>query len=181
MKAKRKCVLCPSHEYEYCTKCKDKSLVESWRLLFDKEDCRDIYNILSEFAFGRLSANDAKLKLDRYNVPKLEEMQPVLRKNYEDVLAQATIGKKLSITEGSEIEIGPLKEYKKNLFKMESEDKYAKTEEQPITDITSDEEIVCESNPVQKDVIRPGRRRIQEEDNRTAAIRARRFFRRNYE
>lgn len=181
MKAKRKCVLCPSHEYEYCTKCKDKSLVERWRLLFDKEDCRDIYNILSEFAFGRLSANDAKLKLDRYKVPKLEEMQPALRKNYEDVLAQATIGKKLNITEESEIEIEPIREYKKNLFKTESEDKYAKTEVQSVTDITSDEKIIDESNPVQKDITRPSRRRNQEEDDRITAIRARRFFRRNYE
>ena len=91
MKAMRKCVLCPSHEYEYCTKCKDKSIIESWRLLFDKESCRDIYHILSEFAFGRLSADDAKNQLDNYEMPNLDDMQTALRKNYEEVLSQASI------------------------------------------------------------------------------------------
>ena len=60
MSSRRKCTLCPSHIYEYCPKCKDKKVIEPWRLLFDSENCRDAYHIISEFAFGRLSANEAK-------------------------------------------------------------------------------------------------------------------------
>ena len=90
-KSSRKCILCPSHTYEYCPNCKDNKVVEPWRLLFDKETCRDAYHIISEFAFGRLSANEAKRELDKINVPNKEEMQPALRKNLEDLYSQASV------------------------------------------------------------------------------------------
>lgn len=88
MKSMRKCTLCPSHVYEYCNKCKPNSLIEPWRLLYDSETCRDVYNILSEFAFGRKTALEARKELEQYNVPSKEEMNSSLRKNLEDIYAQ---------------------------------------------------------------------------------------------
>ena len=85
MTSKRKCTLCPSHKYEYCTKCKDKHQIEPWRLLFDTETCRDVYNILAEFAFGRKSAIEARKELDQYEIPNKEDMVSSLRKNLEDI------------------------------------------------------------------------------------------------
>lgn len=90
-KSQRKCKLCPTaHIYEYCTSCIKKEDIIQWKLQFDNENCRDVYKVLSEFAFGRLSANDAKRQLDKLEVPNKEDMQPALRHNFEDVLAQAT-------------------------------------------------------------------------------------------
>ena len=90
-KSQRKCKLCPTaHIYEYCTSCIKKEDIIQWKLQFDTENCRDVYKVLSEFAFGRLSANDAKRQLDKLEVPNKEDMQLPLRKNYEDVLSQAT-------------------------------------------------------------------------------------------
>lgn len=90
-KSQRKCKLCPTaHTYEYCTSCIKKEDIIPWKLQFDTENCRDVYKVLSEFAFGRLSANDAKRQLDKLEVPNKEDMQLPLRKNYEDVLSQAT-------------------------------------------------------------------------------------------
>jgi hypothetical protein len=151
----RKCILCPSHEYEYCTKCKDKSLVENWRLLFDKEECRDIYHVLSEFAFGRLTANEAKSQLDNYTLPNPEEMQPALRKNLEDVMSQATIQVKSSSKNKQD---EPKKENK-----VRSEIK---------------EEL---SNESEEEYVPSYRRKSQPEEGRVKAVRTRRSFRRNYE
>lgn len=88
MKSMRKCTLCPSHQYEYCTICKKDSIVESWRLLFDSENCRDIYHILSEYAFNRKTAIEAYNELQKYNIPDKELIQTSLRKNYEDLLKE---------------------------------------------------------------------------------------------
>ncbi len=82
---KRKCILCPSHEYEYCGKCKPKEIVETWRFIFDSENCRDIYKILENYKAKKLSAEEAKKQLDKYTIPNLEDMQSVLRELIEDI------------------------------------------------------------------------------------------------
>ena len=86
MESMRKCTLCPSHKYKYCSKCKNQSLIEPWRFLYDTETCRDVYHILSEFAFGRLSAPEAKEQLSKYNVPPVEEMQKALAESYNKIM-----------------------------------------------------------------------------------------------
>ena len=88
MKSMRKCTLCPSHLYEYCNKCKPESQIVPWRLSFDSENCRDIYHILAEFAFGRKTAIEARKELDNYQIPNKEEMTSSLRKNLEDIYEQ---------------------------------------------------------------------------------------------
>ena len=107
MPSKRKCTLCPSHIYEYCPSCKDKKIIEPWRLLFDSENCRDAYHIISEFAFGRLSANEAKSQLDKIDVPNKEDMQPALRKNLEDLYAQSTINEQIKQNDNDELTLSP--------------------------------------------------------------------------
>ena len=95
MEPMRKCTLCPSHKYSYCNKCKAPSLIEPWRMLFDSETCRDVYHILSEFAFGRKTAIEARSELENYEVPNKEDMTSSLRKNLEDVYEQTkNYGKK---------------------------------------------------------------------------------------
>ena len=49
MANKRKCILCPTHEYEYCGKCKPQETIQTWRYIFDSENCRDIYKILENY------------------------------------------------------------------------------------------------------------------------------------
>lgn len=90
MKRKRKCILCPSHEYEYCSNCKPDNAVETWRFLFDSENCRDVYKTLESFAYKKISANEAKEQLEKLNVPEKKLMQAPFRQHLDDVYSQAT-------------------------------------------------------------------------------------------
>lgn len=91
MSNKRKCILCPSHEYEYCGKCKPKEIIETWRYIFDSENCRDVYKILENFAGNKISATEANKLLLQYNVPDVNEVHPSLRKNLEDIYKQSEV------------------------------------------------------------------------------------------
>ena len=84
----RKCILCPTHEYEYCGKCKPREIIETWRFIFDSKNCRDIYKILENFTAKKISAMEARKRLDEYTIPNLEDIQPTLRKNLEDIYSQ---------------------------------------------------------------------------------------------
>lgn len=88
MAEKRQCILCPTHKYEYCGKCKPQEIIQTWRYIFDSENCRDIYNILEKYVAKKITAVEAKQQLSNYSLPPLEEMQPTLRKNLEDILNQ---------------------------------------------------------------------------------------------
>ena len=88
MANKRKCILCPTHEYEYCGKCKPQETIQTWRYIFDSENCRDIYKILENYVAKKINAIEAKQQLSNYVLPPIEEIQPTLRKNLEDILSQ---------------------------------------------------------------------------------------------
>lgn len=88
MANKRKCILCPTHEYEYCGKCKPQETIQTWRYIFDSENCRDIYKILENYVAKKVNALEAKQQLSNYVLPPMEEIQPTLRKNLEDILNQ---------------------------------------------------------------------------------------------
>ena len=88
MANKRKCILCPTHEYEYCGKCKPQETIQTWRYIFDSENCRDIYKILENYVAKKINAIEAKQQLSNYVLPPIEEIQPTLRKNLEDILNQ---------------------------------------------------------------------------------------------
>lgn len=85
MANKRNCILCPSHEYEYCGKCKPDKVVETWRFIFDSENCRDIYKVIENYVAKKVTALEARQQLEKYELPNFEDIQFSLRKNIEEI------------------------------------------------------------------------------------------------
>ena len=85
MANKRNCILCPSHEYEYCGKCKPDKIVERWRYLFDSENCRDIYKVIENYVAKKVTALEARQQLEKYKLPNFEDIRSSVRKNIEEI------------------------------------------------------------------------------------------------
>lgn len=85
MANKRNCILCPSHEYEYCGKCKPDKIVETWRFIFDSENCRDIYKVIEKYVAKKVTALEARKQLEKYELPNFEDIQSSLRKSIEEI------------------------------------------------------------------------------------------------
>ena len=56
---KRTCVLCGT-SYKYCSHCAKTEIVSTWKNLFDKETCRDLYDLLVRYKEGAVTLEDAQ-------------------------------------------------------------------------------------------------------------------------
>lgn len=69
----RKCIIC-GKQYHYCPSCGDGDMKESWRFLYDSEDCRTLFDVCSKFDNGKLSLSNAKKQLSKLTVPPISEV-----------------------------------------------------------------------------------------------------------
>lgn len=58
-KKNRICIACGKH-YTYCISCSDQRDLEAWHAIYCSSNCRDIYNIASDYIFGSATKEDAK-------------------------------------------------------------------------------------------------------------------------
>ena len=63
----RECKIC-GKKYEYCGHCPNKNPLEPWRNLYCSENCRDAFKVMGDFTAKKISANEAKAKLDKYGL-----------------------------------------------------------------------------------------------------------------
>lgn len=88
MKGERFCIVC-GKKYVYCTNCKKGDPKESWRYQYDSEDCRGLFRICADFAFGHITATQAKLKLKKYNLTDLTGYSDDVKNNIAAINATA--------------------------------------------------------------------------------------------
>jgi len=63
----RTCKIC-NKQYEYCGHCPSKNLIEPWRNLYCSEECRDAFEIMGKYVSGKITAIEARKKLDDYGL-----------------------------------------------------------------------------------------------------------------
>lgn len=64
---KRVCYTCGS-KYEYCTRCAKYASQPKWRWMWDTEECKDLYDVVSGYKMGVLSKDDVQAVVDKYSV-----------------------------------------------------------------------------------------------------------------
>lgn len=65
----RKCIVCGT-EYSYCPSCTQDRKKPKWMSRFDKEDCKDIFEIGCAFEQKKISALEANKQLDGKKIPE---------------------------------------------------------------------------------------------------------------
>ena len=79
-RGERTCVVCGA-TYVYCPNCKKGDPAETWRFMYDSEECRDIFKICSRFAFGHINAEEAQKKLEKFNITDRTKYAESIRQN----------------------------------------------------------------------------------------------------
>lgn len=67
MALNKKCMVC-GKAYKYCNTCPSDLNSPSWKMLFDKENCKNIYNILSARTANKLTDQEAVNQLNQCNL-----------------------------------------------------------------------------------------------------------------
>lgn len=80
-RGERTCSVC-GKKYHYCNLCNhtdEKLKKETWRNIYCSENCRNIFKILSGHAFKHIDDKQAKERLDKCDLSKLNSFRDDLR------------------------------------------------------------------------------------------------------
>ena len=81
----RKCLICQK-AYRFCGHCANEEHREdTWRTIFCSENCREIFNILSMQGNGHIESSEAKSKLAKLDLSKLEGFRDDFKKQIESI------------------------------------------------------------------------------------------------
>lgn len=67
----RICSVC-KRTYKYCPSCKEDAKKPTWLFAFCSENCRNIYNITSDFENNQITDIEAKAKLEKLDLSRKE-------------------------------------------------------------------------------------------------------------
>ena len=75
MKHARICVIC-GKEYSYCPNCTEYAELPRWMFLFDKENCKDIWEVINKYRSGEFTAAQAKAELQKLDMSYKDSITP---------------------------------------------------------------------------------------------------------
>lgn len=84
--AKRKCMTCGS-SYSYCASCYKDRLKPSWYSNFCSEECHELDTILSRNTFKLITDIEAKHKIERLDLSKINFKNELVRKRIDELLS----------------------------------------------------------------------------------------------
>ena len=90
MQANRVCKTC-GKKYFYCSNC-DKTLNSpQWMLMWHDENCKNVFEIVSDYAQGRISKKEAKNKLEKCNLRVEYTFTEKIRNYVDEIMAEPKV------------------------------------------------------------------------------------------
>lgn len=87
MKNLRKCYTCGA-EYDYCPSCSGGG--PEWKLLWDKEECKDVFEAISAYNLDLATAAEVKEVLDAHEVTSYDGYKPAIRKQLQKIMSASS-------------------------------------------------------------------------------------------
>lgn len=91
----RVCYTCGA-TYDYCPSCSHSSDKPHWMLLWDTEECKDVYAAVSAYNFGYADAADVKEVLDKYGADSRKYSAPI-QKQLQKIFSPSKVEKAKSV------------------------------------------------------------------------------------
>ena len=89
MAFERKCIV-DLKDYRYCNNCNEFNPTETWRFLFCCENCKDIYHTVEDYNAGKITADEAKDRFEKYDLSGLDHFQKFVKRDIEGIFEAAT-------------------------------------------------------------------------------------------
>lgn len=122
MKHNKICSVCHS-SYSYCPSCREDQKKPTWMFTFCSENCHDIYEATYAYASKKITAKEAKEKLDKLDISKYDNFG----ESYKKVISEIN-------------EVIKVKD-KKNVAKPISSKKEESFVKDPVADISKDLDV----------------------------------------
>ena len=76
---KRICVVCGA-EYEYCPKCGKHSGQPGWKISFDEEACKKLFDVISGYNMNIKTIDDVSAVVEEYNIKDFSKYSDNIKK-----------------------------------------------------------------------------------------------------
>lgn len=99
-KDNRICFTC-GKKHAYCPTCYDDRNLESWHIMFDNENCKNIFEIINKHFYKHISTEEAIGQLEKCDLNNINTFNEDIVKGINDILSQKqkSIEKKVVNTE----------------------------------------------------------------------------------
>jgi len=81
----RSCIIC-GKEYRYCPNCGADNKDETWRYLYDSEECMNVFNILSNYKNNHIDKEDARDQFEALKVSKDKKFTAEIQKQLDEIV-----------------------------------------------------------------------------------------------
>lgn len=85
MSKKRNC-LCCGQEYEYCSNCNDTKKYPTWMAEFDKEACKEVFNVVSAYNSQLVGIEDVKAVVKKYNITDFGKYKKSIKDKLNEIV-----------------------------------------------------------------------------------------------
>lgn len=100
----RECKCCGS-SYSYCGNCGTDSNKPKWMVLFDKEECKSLFDAISGYNMGIKSKEDIDSVIEKYNITNYEKYNDGIKSVLNNVYSSNKKNKKKKIENGMDIDL----------------------------------------------------------------------------
>lgn len=84
MRHEKICSVCNTH-YQYCPNCDSYASKPRWMFLFCSENCKDIFETVSDYTQGRIDTRTAKKRLDKCDIQKAQPLKAGTKEGLEKI------------------------------------------------------------------------------------------------
>ena len=88
MKKNNKVCLNCGKVYTFCPNCSDYALLDSWNNIYCSENCRNIFQITTDYNYGELSKEKALEKLSACDLSNKESFHKTVIKIIDEIMTQ---------------------------------------------------------------------------------------------
>lgn len=89
-KLNRVCFTC-GKKHSYCPTCYDDMSLETWHIMFDNENCKNIFNIVNKHFYKYITDDEAILQLEKCDLSNMKEFNEDIVKGINDILSQKKV------------------------------------------------------------------------------------------
>lgn len=100
----RTCCVCGT-QYKFCPRCNEDKDKPLFYFTFCSENCRDIYNVTSEYENGQIDSIDAKAQIDKLDLSKLSNFGTSYKASIDKIIKSIPIVTVKDLSEDTSEEI----------------------------------------------------------------------------
>lgn len=96
------CIIC-GKKYHLCIACeRTKSTWRNWKIIADSENCYEVYKIVNDYNFNKISKDEAKSLLEKCDLAELETFKDNVKNVIKEIMETKSVSKTVKATKTKE-------------------------------------------------------------------------------